>query len=206
MKNPLHYQMSEYDCGPTAMLNAVSFLFEREEIFPEIIRNIMLYCLDCYGSEGTPGKSGTSRAAMMFLSNWLNGFGEIRHLPLTSQYLSGKSVYLGSESCINDALHRGGAAVVRLFYDEPHYVLLTGERDGLVYMFDPYYRDTAFEQEDIQLVLNQPTRYNRIVPDYYFNREDQEIYALGNFEGREAVLLFNRNTKATPEKTIEYFI
>lgn len=206
MKNPLHYQLSEYDCGPTAMLNGISFLFEREEIFPELIRNIMLYSLDCYGSEGTPGKSGTSRAAMMFLSNWLNGFGEIRHLPLSSSYLSGKSVWLGSESYVNDTLHRGGAVVVRLFYDEPHYVLLTGERDGQVYMFDPYYRDCPFEQEDITLVLDQPTRYNRIVPEHYFNREEQEIYALGPFEGREAVLLFNKNTKVTPEKTIEYFI
>ena len=111
MKNPLHYQLSEYDCGPTAMLDAISYLFDREEILPEIIRNVMLYCLDCYGSEGIPGKSGTSRAAMMFLSNWLNGFGEIRNLPVSSQYLSGKSVYLGSESLINDALHRGGAVV-----------------------------------------------------------------------------------------------
>ena len=42
MKNPLRYQVSEYDCGPTSLLNAVSFLFEREEIQPEILRNIML--------------------------------------------------------------------------------------------------------------------------------------------------------------------
>ena len=34
MKNPLHYQLSEYDCGPTSMHNAMSFLFEREEIPP----------------------------------------------------------------------------------------------------------------------------------------------------------------------------
>ena len=39
MKNPLHYQLSEYDCGPTAMLDAISYLFAREEILPEIIRN-----------------------------------------------------------------------------------------------------------------------------------------------------------------------
>ena len=56
MKNPLHYQFSEYDCGPTSMQNAISFLFEREEIPPEVLRNIMLYCLDCYSSEGVPGK------------------------------------------------------------------------------------------------------------------------------------------------------
>ena len=41
MKNPLHYQLSEYDCGPTAMLDAISYLFDREEILPEIIRNVM---------------------------------------------------------------------------------------------------------------------------------------------------------------------
>ena len=32
MKNPLHYQLSEYDCGPTSMMNAIAYLFEREEI------------------------------------------------------------------------------------------------------------------------------------------------------------------------------
>ena len=55
MKNPLRYQLSEYDCGPTSMLNALAFLFEREDIPPEAVRNIMLYCLDCYGSDGVSG-------------------------------------------------------------------------------------------------------------------------------------------------------
>ena len=50
MKNPLHYQISECDCGPTSMLNAISYLFNREDIPPEIIRNVMLYCLDCYSA------------------------------------------------------------------------------------------------------------------------------------------------------------
>ena len=52
MKIPLRYQMSEYDCGPTALLNAMSFLFDRAEIPPEIIRSVMLYSLDCYGMDG----------------------------------------------------------------------------------------------------------------------------------------------------------
>lgn len=41
MKNPLRYQLSEYDCGPTSMLNALAFLFEREDIPPEAVRNII---------------------------------------------------------------------------------------------------------------------------------------------------------------------
>lgn len=54
MKNPLHYQLSEYDCGPTSMMNAIAYLFEREEIPPEAVRNMMLYCLDCHSKEGIP--------------------------------------------------------------------------------------------------------------------------------------------------------
>lgn len=206
MKNPLHYQISEYDCGPTSLLNAVSYLFERESIPPELIRNIMLYSLDCYGSEGAPGKMGTSPTAMMFLSNWLQGFGRVGHLPVSSSYLTGKRVFIGENSLINDALKRGGAAVVRLFYEVPHYVLLTGAQTEKILMFDPYYETESFPENDILVRPENPFRYNRIVPFSYFNRETQELYALGNVEDREAVLLFNEDTKLTADKTIEYFI
>lgn len=205
MKNPLHYQLSEYDCGPTSMLNALSFLFEREEIPPELIRNIMLYSLDCYGPSAVPGKNGTSCMAMMFLANWLQGFGEAGGLPVSSKYLRGQEVYLQPGSQVNDALHRGGVAVVRLYYEVAHYVLLTGEREGLVYMFDPYYEEQS-PTADIEINLAHQREYNRLVPEAYFNREGKELYALGAVEDREAVLLFNEETKLTAERTIEYFI
>ncbi|MGN1165464.1 MAG: hypothetical protein ACI4S2_03430 [Lachnospiraceae bacterium] len=137
MKNPLHYQLSEYDCGPTAMLDAISFLFEREEISPVVIRNIMLYCLDCYNCEGIMGKSGTSSAAMMF---------------------------------------------------------------------DPYYVAESLNEKGVTQVEDHPFEYNRIVDESCFNRETEELYALGPIEGREAVIIFNESTKKTEEKTIEYFI
>lgn len=206
MKNPLHYQLSEYDCGPTAMLDAISFLFEREEISPVVIRNIMLYCLDCYNGEGIMGKSGTSSAAMMFLSNWLNGFGKSGQLPVSSSHLSGESVWLGEESPINDALRRGGAVVVRVFFDCAHYVLLSGIKENKILMFDPYYVEEPFEEEGIIQVYDQPFWYNRIVEESCFNREYTELYALGPEENREAVIIYNENTKKTAEETIEYFI
>lgn len=205
MKIPLHYQISEYDCGPTTMLNAISFLFERDEIPPEVIRNIMLYCLDCYNAEGISGKSGTSCAAMMFLSNWLNNFSKIGRLDISSQYLSGKEVHFRSDSLIDDGLRCGGVAVVRLLFDEWHYVLLTGRSEAGIQMFDPYYYPEGFPQTTIQMIKDHPCAYNRIVPISYFENETG-IYALGPIEMREAVLLFNENTKLTEEKTIEYFI
>ena len=207
MKNPLHYQLSDYDCGPTAMLDALSYLFEREDIPPEVIRNVMLYSLDCYSAEGVPGKSGTSRMAMMFLSNWLNEFGKVGNFPISSQYISGEQVFFGNTSRINDILRRGGAVVVRLFLDEWHYVMLNGCKDGQIWMFDPYYCDEPFpEAPEVQVILDAPVSHNRIVPEKLFNRETLELYSLGPKEGREAVLLTNKNTVLTTEKTIEYFI
>lgn len=100
MKSPLRYQISDYDCGPTSMLNAVSFLFEREQIPPELIRNIMLFSLDAFSPDGAFGKSGTSCTAMMFLSNWLSGFGQAGRLPITTEYYTGERVYMGQQALL----------------------------------------------------------------------------------------------------------
>ena len=207
MKNPLHYQLSEYDCGPTSMLNAISFLFEREEIPPEVIRNIMLYSLDCYNSEGIQGKSGTSCAAMTFLTNWLNSLNKIGRLPVSAQHLTAEQVYLGDGSRLNHALACGGAVIVRLYFDEPHYILLTGQDGDNILAFDPYYVEKPFDfAPDIQLCPDHLKQYNRIVPSHYFNCEGTTIYALGPTAGREADILYNTTTRLTEEKTIEYII
>ena len=206
MNNPLHYQISEYDCGPTSMLNAMSYLFPREKIQPEIIRNIMLYCLDCYGPDGASGKSGTSHMAMMFLSNWLNGFGKAGYLPISSRHLSGEAVNFCQNGSLRDTLRRGGVVVVLVDLDGWHYVLLTGIQGERVFLFDPYYLDTPLKEDGIQMVTDHPTAYNRIVPTWYFERETRELYALGPVETREAVLLFNEQTMLTEENTLEYII
>ena len=209
MKIPLRYQMSEYDCGPTALLNAVSYLFPRSEVPPEIIRSVMLYTLDCYGMDGAPCKAGTSRMAMMYLANWLEGFSRATQFPLTCQYLAGRAVHIGTHSHINDALVRGGVAVVRFFYEVEHYALLTGTSKDHIYLFDPYYLAEAepeFVRAGIGVTCAHPHSYNRIVPFDCFNRETREIYALGAVENREAVVLFDVRTRRTADDTIEYFI
>ena len=144
---------------------------------------------------------------MMFLSNWLKQFSRVGQLPVTSEYIAENQVHLGKGGRLDDILTRGGAAVVRLWLDEWHYVMLSGIRDGMVYMFDPYFRDTPYEDyPQVQVVLNQPFAYNRIVPIDMFNTTSLSLYALGPVEEREAVLLGNQNTLLTAEKTIEYFI
>lgn len=209
MKIPLHYQLSEYDCGPTSVLNALSFLFERSEIPPVLIRNIMLYSLDCYDSCGEAGKSGTSRSAMMFLSHWMEGFGQTGRLDISSSYLSGSQVFLGPDSEIVKALKQGGAVVVRLFLDEWYYILLTGLGEkGYLQAFDPYLsQDILQGHSEVIAVDDQPYKYNRLIPFTNFNSEEELLYAFGPMAGREAVILYNNKTRRKlKEAPIEYFI
>ncbi len=205
MKVALRYQMSEYDCGPTALLNAISFLFEREEITPSIIRNIMLYSLDTYDGQGGMGTGGTSATAMFFLGHWLTEYGKSGHLPVSGRYLSGDSVWIGNSSSINDALIRGGAVVMRVLYEVGHYILLTGVDGNKIRVFDSYIEEGSLP-EGILEIKDQPKLCNRLVDWEVFNREGLEMYNLGPVENREAVIIFNEKTKITPEKSIEYFI
>ena len=208
MKTPLHYQTSEYDCGPTTLMNAMMFLFEREQIKPEIVRNIMLYCLDAFGSDGRSGTMGTSNMAMMFLSNWLTGYGQAGHLPISSTYLYGPEVNFSQDSLVRDALARGGCAVLRLDLEGWHYVLLTGIEDNKVRVFDCYYLPELPDVVDprAQMVSDHPTEYNRIIDADLLDEKIIKPYSMGPVEKRECVLLFNEKTELTAEKTIEYFI
>ena len=64
----------------------------------------------------------------------------------------------------------------------------------------------SMNRKDIIRVLDQPTCCNRIVPWKYFNKTALNMYSLGPYDGREAVILFNEKTRLTEEETIEYFI
>ena len=189
------------------MMNAMSFLFTREQLLPEIVQHIMLYSLDAYNAKGETGRSGTSRMAMMFLSNWLTQFGKACQFPVACKYLSQDAVYLGGDSELTQTLRCHGAVIVRLNYGGDHYVLLTEQEGEQVSMFDPYFRKRPFIQEDIALIDSEPFKRNRIVTIDRLNAKQKDgLYALGPKEGREAILLFNQNTRLTEEKTIEYFI
>ena len=213
MKNLLNYQSSEYDCGPVSLTNAVRFLFEREDIYPDIIKYIMLYCLDSYNEAGEVGKRGTSASAMMFLANWLNQFGQMKNFPISCEFLSGEEVHIGQTDKIVCALQQGGAVVLRLYLDVPHYVLLTGIEGDSLYIFDPYYEEEddpelseEYSEPGIVFISDQPKRANRLVSIERLNHTGESFYEMGPLDLREAVIVFNKETRLLPEDTIDYFI
>lgn len=213
MKNLLNYQTSEYDCGPVTLTNAIRYLFDREDIYPDIIKYIMLYSLDAYNEAGESGKLGTSATAMMFLANWLNQFGNIKNFPISCEFLSGEDVKINQTSKILCALQQNGVVVLRLLLDVAHYVLLTGVKDDNIYLFDPYYEEqeefeasAEYSQPGIHFISDQPKRANRMISIERLNHTTQEFYEMGPFDKREAVIVFNKSTRLLPEDTIDYFI
>lgn len=200
MKNLLNYQTSEYDCGPVTILNGIRYLFEREEIYPEIIKFIMSFCMDTYNEAGEPCKHGTSAAAMNYVTCWLNHFGKVKNFPIHCEHYSGKDVTITPESPITAALVKGGVVLLHLFLDVGHYVLLTGIEHDRVLLFDPFYEETddpeldkEYNTDEIRFIMDQPKRANRSVSVSRLNRMTKGYYEMGNFCCREALVMYNTN-------------
>lgn len=201
MKNPLNYQITEYDCGPTTMMNAISFLFKREEISPDIAKCIMQYCLDGYNSKGEAYKSGTTDMAMWFLAHWLNQFGKVRKFPIHCENLMKEDVFINDSSRITECLYQKGAVVAKVMLGCWHYVLLTGIEGEYIDLFDPYFR----QRPKVTMIWGEPKKRNRRVHISRLNSTGKECYALGRMDSRECVLMFNTKTRQTMDQ-IEYII
>ncbi|MCD7906672.1 MAG: C39 family peptidase [Clostridium sp.] len=203
MKVPFSYQKTEFDCGPTALTNALSFLFDREEIPPEMIRRIMTYCLDGFDEQGHPCRRGTSAAALRFIGSWINGYGEAVQFPIKTQFLEADQVQLGPGSPILKLLRQGGAAVIRVIYECGHYVLVTGIQDqDQLLVFDGYYEEgediDALMKEGIGIISGQPRRANRLVSISHMDSDGTGSYQLGPVARREAVLISRTDLQFHP--------
>lgn len=193
--NPLRYQLSEYDCGPTCILNAIGVLFSREDIPPELIHHIMLYTLDNYSPEGQWGRCGTSASAMDFISRWLTRFGAVGKLPVASRFYAGAQVSTEAGSAVRSALEQGGVVVLRVHLDVGHYILLTGLEEDRVLAFDPYFDEDRFRDTPVRVIADRPWLCNRSIPWEIFAAPEPADYALGAPELREALAIYNTETK-----------
>ena len=196
MKTPLSYQLSEYDCGPTTMLNAISFLFDRKQIAPDLIKSVHMFCMDSFNRRGEVGKYGTSRIEISYLGDWLNEYAVCRKLPIHCQSLHQDDIFLGVHSRITACLQCGGCAIARVHYGCDHYILLTAAdvQNEESFIFDPYYRDIPFHSRKITMIESAPDRYNRKISWDLLNNEGKTTYALGPVEKRECMLLYNMDT------------
>lgn len=188
MRVPLRYQITEYDCATVAFTNAISYLFKRSEIEPELIKKISLFTLDTYDKDGNLGKHGTSKRAVENLSTWINKY-SLNKNNIKCEYHRDGEVNL---DIIKECIEKDGVVFLRTYQDCEHYVIVTDVTKKNVHIFDSYYleKDYYNNNKHIKMVFNKPFEYNRIVDIKRFKKRGKEDFSLGPINNRECVCIF----------------
>lgn len=149
-KVPFIHQVTEYDCVPATFVNALLYLFRREEIPPVVLQKIYLTCLDSTAGNRL-GRGGTSSAAQEVLEEWLNEYAENRFRVKTTSCFEGDVTFRkqsGKKATgpISKLSRKGGkekSAVAIIAVTDGRYMhailgLGVSKDYGSVYCFDPY--------------------------------------------------------------------
>lgn len=195
MYAPLHYQVSEYDCVPTALINGISYLFHRSEIPPMVIRHIFLYCLDTVGQNSRFGIGGTSRYAVQLVGNWLNSY-KVKSFSVQTEFLEENKVDFDQNGPIQNCLDQGGVALCNMLLTkrEEHYVMVTQTDSDWVYCFDSYRRSHIRGMKNNVAVLeSQDGRTpNLKIKREWFEQSQTNRFCLGPLNLRETLLILKR--------------
>lgn len=191
---PLQYQVTEYDCVPISFINAVSYLFNRNEIPPMVIRHIYMYSLDTVGRDARLGSEGTSKYAVKLLGSWLNSY-KFKKFSVKTQFLEGEAVNFSRTKKIINCLRKGGVALCRVFLHgrQEHYILILKVAEDWVFCFDPYYRKTitGLSNRVYMLKANEIRSPNlKISIEWIEKDEDSVRFCLGPTQTRESLLIW----------------
>lgn len=189
---PFSYQVSAYDCVPISFINALAYLFDRDDIPPLVIQKIYLYCLDTVTNQGELGH-GTTGLAVALLGNWLQKYRE-GSFALTTTYLERDRFSIAGKSPLSECLERKGTALVRLHTGKNlwHYVLALSMDDEWFYAFDPCRRKQRnIVKGEVEYLpearVQQPNiRIRRQWLDTLSNRKR---FSLGTLRERECLLI-----------------
>ena len=196
MKSPLRYQATEYDCGPTSITNAIIYMFDREEIPPDLIRHIGQGTLDSFDESGHAGRYGTSGAAIRYFGSWLNELRYAGLLPIKSWFMEKEDICFGEGSKLTEALENGCVMVLHVFLsNNGHYILVTGKDRDNYRIFDPYYTHRDYARLGITKDASHPFSYNLLVQDDILNSDMTGDYSIGPVSTREALVIsrYNKN-------------
>lgn len=144
MFTPLRYQVTLADCYPTSVLNALVWLFERDELPGATLQRIYAYCLD--GIERGVVGSYTSEHASLALMDWLGEF-KTRSFAITTEVVKGRELHLRPSSGVLRWLRRGGVAIVdvRITTVTTHSILALSAGADHLDFWDPYMRGTRYD-------------------------------------------------------------
>ena len=194
---PFRHQVSEYDCTPTTVLNALSSLFDRDSIHGAVVKMVYLLTLDDLGPRSSKPK-GTSDAAVEHLSAWLNEFNKGKFV--RCKHLLGEAVTLRT---IAIWLKREGVAVLQVNYrqgkegdPERHHVLVVSIDDEWAYCFCPHpLAPRASKPGAYEFLVHERRKGqepNMRISKAWLEMGESSMYQMGAVMHRECLLLKRR--------------
>ena len=191
-RSPLRYQASEYDCGPVAVVNAISCVCDFSDIPPAFLKTVYEVSLDKTNQTGHIGREGTSREAMEFIASWINQYNKKTGYPhIHCRIVKGDAVSLKEGSALLEEVRKENT-VVLLFcqvYNE-HYVVVTDCSDKYIYLFDSYDWDIDYGDKKI-IRINEPYCANRKLPIGFMDDNEGIYYSIKNVE--KFAIIFEKN-------------
>lgn len=191
MKVPLRYQNTEYDCGTMSFVNALAYLYDREDVPVELLKSVYRFTLDVEGKDGIEETGGTSRKHAELLAKYFVEYANKNdEFEINCKILYGKDVTLEK---MKKALDDNGVIIARCWQDVEHYVLITKIDDNFAYIFDPYYLEEDYYVKDdaVAIVLHEAFTHNRLVKiERLFNESLKDFSLLE--EAKRSVILINR--------------
>lgn len=197
MKTPLRYQVCETDCGITTVLNAISYLYQREEIEPSLITKILnLIEVEKINIKYNDYRYGMSKYAIEYIGKIINEYSIKNKFSLITKYISKNDMKIQDDE-ITKCLEKGGVVIARVWQDCEHYSLLVKLDNEFGYMFDPYYLDIhEYDNDpDVQIIKDKPYQYNRKISILRINSKTKLDFSLVNNENRDMLLMWKDNTK-----------
>lgn len=188
MKVPLRFQNTEYDCGTVSFINALTYLYDREEFPVELLKKIHRYTLDIE-KWGIVGRGGTSRKnAMKLARSFVKYTNSHKKFTLKCKILSKDKVNIEE---MRECLANKGVIIARCIHKVEHYVIITKLDDKYGYLFDPYYEEPNYydNDPDIKMVFYNDFQHNRIVTIERLFSETLDDYSLLKKEDREIILM-----------------
>ena len=178
MKIPLRFQLTEKDSGKTTLLNTIAYLFDREVVDENLIKSVYKHSIK------EDELFNTQETICNFAKKILNK----KKYNLELNYLEVEEVNL---KIIKD-LMKDSCMIVRVYLDgKSHYCLATSIDQNYIYLFDPYYLDEIYYDEErmVELVTDSPFTYNRKVNLKRFTSMTLSDFALGPTDHRECLII-----------------
>lgn len=174
-------QIAGYDCAPTAFINALIYLFKREEIPIDVVQGIYVNTLNGGLFHGSSGKD------IAKLSKWLKDYRRKNwDFAVDIDHQVGRKANFDKIDLVDEnvcCIFR--VKIARGFW---HYITAFYERDDYVYCYDSYYK-TDIKRNNWRVKKMKNGCNLKVKREYLFAEKDHGIYRTGMLKNREFILI-----------------